>query len=71
MVRPVMVWPRPSKMPVNVALRMPTGAKPALLFHVLVPEASMSAPRTYICWTCRHSSLAGRLPSCCPHRPGW
>ncbi len=41
-----MVWPSPSKMPVNLVVKLPIGVKPALLFQVPVPEASMFAPST-------------------------
>ena len=47
MVNPVMVWPRPSKAPVNGVI-FPTGTKPASLFQPLVPLASISLPKAYL-----------------------
>ena len=46
MVSPVMVWPKPSKVPVKLVVASPIGEKPLLLFHVEVPLAAISAPST-------------------------
>ena len=44
MVRPLMVWPRPSKVPLKRALEFPTGTKPPEVCQTswLVPVADAS-----------------------------
>ena len=45
--KPLMVWLRPSKTPVKGVARVPTGRKPAPLYHPEVVLASMLLARTY------------------------
>ncbi len=40
-----MVWPRPSKLPLNATALLPMGLKPLRLFQVEVLVASMFEPR--------------------------
>jgi hypothetical protein len=46
MVRPDIVYPAPSNVPLNGDERFPTGAKPAPPFHVTVAAASTSSTST-------------------------
>ncbi len=47
-VRPEIVWPRPSKVPINFVELLPTGANPRPPFQPDVAEASTLPPSSYL-----------------------